>query len=381
MGLRGFALSAALAAAVTLGAAAVHAEDTIKIGGIFPLTGPISWVGDYYKKATELQVEMINEKGGVNGRKLELISLDDHSSPEGAVRTVQRLIESDKVVALVGTASVPMSGAVATVVGEKKIPTIVMSGYSVDPKKDSFIFNTAYKTEFVVERAFSYFAGKGSHKVALFMPLGPLGDVGASAAEAEAKKTGVEIVAKERFNPHASDLTGQLAQLRASKPDFVFSFVTGEPAAMVARNMQQIGFNVPLIVSHGNATPGFLKMVAAANPNIIVPTGPMTAPDTLAKDNPSFAAIKAFNVMHQKKYGEPANYFSGMAADAIRLIADAIAKAKSTNGTAVRDAIEGIEGLDGYSGVYHMSATDHYGLTAAGVILVKPTAAGWKVVQ
>lgn len=373
--------STALAVALTATAFEASAQDTYTIGGVFPLTGGLSWLGEYYQKAAELQVEMINEEGGVGGTPLELVVFDDHSSPEGAARAAQRLISSEGAVAIIGTASVPMSGAVAAVAQEQKVPAVLSSGYVVDPQEQPFVFNTAHRTEFTVERAFSHFADQGMNRVALFMPIGPLGDVGVEAAEKVAGELGVELVASERFNPQSPDLTGQLAQLRSSEPDVVFSFVTGEPAAMVARNMQQIGFAVPLIVSHGNATPGFRQMVAPISSDIVVPSGPLSAPETVAQDHPSYEAIVEFNELHQERYGEPANYFSGLTADAIRLIAEGIEQAGTADGPALRDAIEAVNGFPGYGGVYNMSAEDHHGTSAADMVLVEPAADGWSVIE
>lgn len=357
------------------------ASDSYTIGGVYPLTGGLSWLGEYYKKAAELQVDLINQNGGVNGRQLRLVAYDDQSTPEGAARAAQRALSRDKAVAIVGTASVPMSGAVATVARENQVPAIIASGYYVDPAKDPFVFNSAHQTDYAVERPFKHFAQADQKNIALLMPVGPLGDLGITAAESAAAKHGLTIVASERFNPQSPDLTAQLATLRTRKPDVVFSFVTGESAAMVARNMQQIRFNVPLLVSHGNATPGFLKMVAPLNADIIVPSGQLGAPEAIPASAPNHTLITTFEKAHQQRYGEAGNYFSGMAADAILLVAEGLRKAPSAEGTALRDAIASIQGMPGYGGVYRMSAQDHHGTSADDLILLKPSAQGWVAIE
>lgn len=370
-----------LSLAALLLPASVWAADVYKIGAVFPMTGSLAWLGEYYRKAAELQVDMLNEQGGVNGRKLELVVYDDLSTPEGAARAAQRLISRDRVVAVIGTGSVPMSGAVATVVKEHRIPAVLSSGYVVDASKDAFVFNTAHRTDFAVERPFRYFAGKGMKRVSLLMPLGPLGDVGIGAAQKAAEKHGIKLVANERFNPQSPDLTAQLAQLRAAKPDAVFSFVTGEAAAMVARNMAQIKFDVPLLVSHGNATPGFLKMVSGLNTQIIVPSGPLSVAHSIPKSSPIYDVAMRFVAAHEKRYGEPPNYFSGLTADAVRLIVEAIRRANSAEGDAMRAALEQIRDFPGYGGVYRLSPTDHHGTAADEMVLLRPTPSGWVQIQ
>jgi len=84
--------------------ALAQSQKTYKIGGIFSLTGYLSWLGEYKKKAAELKVGIINKAGGINGVPLELISYDDMSSPEQASKVAQRLISKDNVVAMTGTA-------------------------------------------------------------------------------------------------------------------------------------------------------------------------------------------------------------------------------------------------------------------------------------
>jgi branched-chain amino acid transport system substrate-binding protein len=83
-------------------------KEPYKIGACLPLTGYLSWIGEYRKKAAELKVDMINEAGGVDGHPLKLIVYDDKSSPEIGMTIAQRLISQDMVVAVTGTASVPI---------------------------------------------------------------------------------------------------------------------------------------------------------------------------------------------------------------------------------------------------------------------------------
>ena len=360
---------------------AVRAADQYRIGAVFPLSGSLAWLGEYYQKAAQLQVDLINGQGGVDGRPLELVVYDDQSSPEAAARAAQRLISRDRVVALIGTASVPLSGALATVAREQKVPTIVASGYTVDPVSDPFVFNTAHKTDYAVERPFAYFSQKGLKRVAMLMPIGPLGDVGIESARRAAAKHDIELVGTERFNPQSPDLTTQLAQLRARKPDAVFSFVTGEAAAMVARNMKQIRFDVPLLVSHGNATPGFLKMISSLDADILVPSGRLGAPDALDGSEPNARMIADFNRHHVERYKESAKYFSGLAADAVLLVAEGLHRAGTGEGGKLRAAIEAIDEFPGYSGMFHLSATDHHGTSADDLVLLRPTSSGWVLVK
>ncbi|MDZ7696316.1 MAG: ABC transporter substrate-binding protein [Deltaproteobacteria bacterium] len=344
------------------------AGDTVKIGGIYPLSGYLSWLGEYYQKAGELQVEMINEQGGIDGKKVELVIYDDQSSPQEAARAVQRLIFKDQVIAITGTATAPISGAVSSICEKYGVPALISSGYDLKPDKQPFVFNTAHPTYFAIAQPVKYLKSKGKKKLALFMPIGSLGEIGIKNAKRAAKDFDMEIVGIERFDVKAPDVTAQLAKLRALDPDAVLSFCTGEPAALVARNMAQLKFDVPLVVSHGNATPGFLKLTAGLPVTIIVPSGKIMAPDAVSDDDPVKKVLVDFNNRHQAKYGEPANYFSGLVADAVMLTAKGAEISKSTDRAKVKEGIEKIESVPGLGGIYNLSKTDHYGTSIDDMI-------------
>jgi branched-chain amino acid transport system substrate-binding protein len=332
------------------------------------------------KKGAELKVELINKAGGVNGHPLELIIYDDQSTPENATRMAQRLISKDNVVALQGTGTTPISGAVASVANKFKVPAIVQSGYTVKDN-DVFVFNNAHRTDFAISRPMMYFQKKGINQVALLMPIGPLGELGSSVARKYAATYKINIIGEEKFDVKAPDVTPQLAKLRSLNPQAIMSFCTGEPAALVARNMAQMGMKMPLVVSHGNASPGFLKLVSQVPTNVIVPSGKIMAPESLADNDPVKKVVVEFSREYQKKFGEPANYFSGQQADAIALTAEGLRLAKSDDHAKLRDAIESIKNFPGCNGVYHMSPQDHHGTTMENMILLTIKDGKWHLLD
>jgi branched-chain amino acid transport system substrate-binding protein len=351
-----------------------------KIGFIVPLTGYLSWLGEYMKKGAEVKVEMINKAGGVNGRPLELISYDDQSLPETATRHAQRLISRDEVVAIMGTGTAVVSGAVSSVANKSKVPAVIQSGYALSDK-ETFTFNNAHPTEFAISRPMLYFQKRGITQVALLMPIGPLGELGSSLARKHAPTYKITLLGEEKFDVKAPDVTTQLAKLRTLNPQAIMAFTTGEPAALLARNMAQMGMNIPLVVSHGNATPGFLKLVAQTPATVIVPSGKIMAMETLAENDPVKKVVVEFSRAYQAKYGEPANYYSGQQADAVALIAEGLKVTKSDDPVKLRDAIENTKNFPGCNGVYNMSPTDHQGTRTEDMILLTIKDGKWAVLE
>jgi branched-chain amino acid transport system substrate-binding protein len=332
-----------------------------KIGAVLPLTGYTSWLGVLADEGTRLKVEMINKAGGVNGIPLELITYDSQSKPEEANRAAQRLITRDEVVAIIGDGSVPIAAPVFALGNQKKIPIFFACGYAIDPQKEPFSFNQAHPTEFAVARPFKYFKEKGMTKVAFLMVVGSLGELGSKIGKKVAEEYGLTVIGEEKFETLAADVTPQLTKLRKLEPDVIFSFSTGEPAAMIARNMAQLNMNIPLLVSHGNATKGFLKMVSDLPTMVIVPSGKITVVDQLPDTDPAKKVLQEFNKKYIERFKEPATYYAGQSADGIALIAEGLRVAGSADPIKLRDALEGIKNFVGNNGVFNMAPKDHQG--------------------
>lgn len=350
-----------------------------KIGGIFSITGYLSWLGQYNKQGAELEVELINKVGGVNGHPIELVWYDDKSSPEEAARVAQRLINKDRVVALLGTSTSPNSGAAASVANRFKIPLIVSSGYHVDPAKDPYVFSAVHPTEYAVRQGFEYFKRKGLSKISLLMPMGPLGDLGTKVSIKYAGQYGLKLVGSERFDVKAPDVTPQLAKIRSLHPQAIFSFCTGQPAALLARNMHQLGMTIPIMVSHGNATPGFLKLIKGLSTTILVPSGKIMKPEAIGDGDPSKDIITRYSKIYEQKYNEAPNYFMGMSADSVALIAEGLAKAGSSDPQKLLAGLESIKNFPRMQGVFNMSPKDHYGTKYSDMILLSPKNEKWEI--
>jgi branched-chain amino acid transport system substrate-binding protein len=356
-------------------------EDELFVGGIFSLTGYLSWSGGYKRKGAALKIDMINEAGGINGRPLRLIAYDDRSSPEDAAKIAEGLVLKHRVVAMVGTGSLPVSSAVARVANRHKVPVFLNSGYAVDPVQDLFVFNTSHKTEFVVACAFQHFSEVGIDRIALLMPHGPLGDLGSWLGRRLADQLRIRIVGEERFEVNSAEARSQLERLRSLKPLALFSFVTGEPAARIARTMAQMGMIIPLLVSHGNANPEFLKLVSHSPVPLIVPSGKTMILDCIPESDPCRNRVSDFNRRHMHRFGEPANYYSAELADAIDLLAEGLRSTGKPEGRKVRDAVEGIRHFGGMQGVYDLSPIDHYGTRVEQVVLLNVKEGRWHLTR
>jgi branched-chain amino acid transport system substrate-binding protein len=143
--------------------------------------------------------------------------------------------------------------------------------------------------------------------------------------------------------------------------------------------MAQLGMNIPVLVSHGNANPGFLKLVSNVPVPILVPSGRAAAPESIPDSDPCKKVIVEFSKEHMKKYGEPANYYSAEMVDAIDLIAAALKTAGSADTEKLRDALEKTKGFVGMQGIYNFSPTDHHGTVLQDMMVLGIKDGKWQV--
>jgi len=352
-------------------------KQEFRIGVVLSLTGSLSWVGNYMKKAAELRAEIINSRGLLKGHPLRLIFCDDQSSPGLAAKAAERLITRGGVSAIIGTTSQTISSAVAPVGNVCRIPIITTSGFDIDHSKDFYIFNTSHKPEIMVNRSFQYLQEKGVSSVVLLMPISLLGELGSSLARKLGEKYGIRILAQESFNPNSLRLKKHLTRLRAYEPQAVFAYTTGEPAARVAKAMADIHLNVPLLVSHGNANSGFLEAVRKLPVHLLVPGGQTMSPDAIPKDNPCRRVISEFNETHLRRYGLPADYCSAASSDAVGLVAEGFRLSGSFEGPDLREALEKMAFFEGMEGVYKFSEEDHYGRGLETMVVLQLKEGAW----
>ena len=359
------------------GALAQGSKEPYKIGAVMSLTGYSSWVGVLSQKGAQVQAEMINKAGGVNGRPLELIIYDAQSKPEESSRVTQRLITRDKVVALTGAESVPVAAPMVALANQNKTVVVMGGGYPVNPEKEPYIFNFSHPTDFAIQRPFLYFKKHNMTKLAFIMPIGSLGELATKLGKQYAAEYGLTIVGEEKFEGTVPDVTAQLAKLRALKPDAYVAFASGEPAAMVARNAAQLNIKEPILVSHGNATLGFLKMVSNLSTFLVLPSGKVSIYEQLPDSDPAKKVLAQFDRRMRERFNEPGTYYSGQQADGIALIAEGLRKAGTSDEAKLRDAVENIKGLIGTNGIFNMTPKDHYGLKLDDMVVITVKGGKW----
>ena len=336
----------------------------IKIGAIFSVTGPASFLGAPESKTAKMLVDKINASGGVLGQKLELIIKDSGGKPENAVSFAKQLIEEDKVLAIIGPSTSGETLQIKALCEENQM--ILVSCAAADAIVNplaKYVFKTPQKDSQAATWIYRTMKEKGISKIAILTGNDGFGASGKKQLEALAKTEGIEIVANEVFDKQATDLTDVLTKIKATPGVQAVVTWTVVPAqSIVAKNMKQLGMDIPLFQSHGFGNPKYAEQAGAAAEGILFPAGRLLVVDELPNSNPQKKVLATYKKDYEAAYKEDVSTFGGHAYDAILIVTEALKQAGNTDRAKVRDAIENIHGLVGTAGIFNFSATDHTGL-------------------
>jgi len=354
------------------------AEDTIKLGAMFDLSGRAAFIGTPTKLVAEMVVEKINAEGGINGRKLELIIADTNADPAKTVSIVKKFIHKDHVVAIIGPTLTDTGMAVKKVVDAGKTPIFmtvggdpVIMGGKYGPY--AWVFKSPQRSSTAVERLFIYLKEKGLTKIALLSAADGFGKDGAHWMDELAPKYGIKIVARESFGTRDTDMTAQLTKVKRSKPQAIVAWTIGPAGSIIAKNTTQLGIDLPLFQCHGLPDPKYIELAGTASEGNRMPSTKLMVADQLPDSDPQKPIIQEFIKLYRDKGYDrqfPINTHSGYAWDAIMMVADAIKKA-GTDSEALRQALEGTKGYVGISGIYTITPEDHNGLGVDSMVMVQ----------
>jgi branched-chain amino acid transport system substrate-binding protein len=372
------------AAALTVAglAASSPAAAQIKIGAVLSVTGPASFLGDPEKRTLEMYVDDINAKGGVNGQKLQLIVYDDAANPNSAKTFATRLIEEDKVVAMVGGSTTGATLAMIPVFEDAQVPFISLAGaiQIVEPVR-KWVFKTPHTDKMARQKIFADLQKRNLTSVALISGTDAFGKSMRDQCVAEAPKDSIKIAHEETYGPRDSDMTPQLTNIRnTAGVQAVVNPGFGQGPAIVTRNYKQLGITLPLYESHGVASKQYIELAGPAAEGVRLPAAALLIADKLPASDPQKPVVVNYTKEYEQKTGQPVSTFGGHAYDGLMILVEAMKRAKSTEPAKVRDEIEKSKGYIGTGGVVNMSPSDHMGLDLSAFHMLEIKNGDWTLV-
>lgn len=352
-----------LTLAVLLLAWPALAKDTIKVGAILAVTGPASFLGGPEARTMEMLAERINAAGGVNGHQLELIIKDSGGSPEKAISFARQLIEEERVFAILGPSTSGESLKIKNICeeGETIMLSCAAAELIVNPVA-KWVFKTPQKDSHAAEMIFLEMQDMGVSKIAVVAGNTGFGKAGRQQLLDLAPRFGIQVVVDEVYDSGATDLSAVVAKLMSHQSvQAVVNWSIVPAQAIIAKNMRQAGWDVPLFQSHGFGNIKYVEAAGAAAEGIIFPAGRLLVAEELPEGHPQKALLLDYKSSYESRYGEAASTFGGHGYDAFMILVEGIRRA-GPDKHKVRDAIEHLEGFPGTGGIFNFSPQDHNGL-------------------
>ena len=399
-----------LAAAIPLaGCSKSESEEPYKIGALFAVTGGNAPLGEPEKQLADMMEDEINANGGINGHPVDVIVYNYESDATKCATFAEKLINEDKVVAIIGPTGTGDSLKIVDLAKDAEIPLIsCAAGISiVTPTATNdrhWVFTTPQVSVMVVQRLYMYLQTKNITKIALLSDTLGFGVDGRNNLKAQAAAYGITIVdgCDLTYGPNDADMQTQLAIIKSKSPQAIVCWGTSPGPAIVARNMATLSMtDIPLFCSHGIAFQSFITAAGASANGVIFPCGKLPIVDYLPDSDPQKALLTEYRDDFNARYGNgTANTFGGHAYDALKMVVAALENAvdetpekiNSSDDTLqavrakIRDYVEGsinstgypdTNGFPGTAGVFNMSAENHNGLAMDCLVMVKIVDGKW----
>lgn len=350
----------AIAAAGLVACVGAAAQETLKIGAIYSTSGPGAFLGVPEERGLRLKVDEINKAGGINGRKVEVVLYDTEGNTTKAAQLARRLIESDKVLAVVGPSSSGESLQVLPIANELKTVLIAHAGTEkMTNPVTPWVFNTPPTDRVVAAHMLSVFKKRGITQLALLSAADGFGQSGANVVKELAPKYGVTIARHEEFNRTDPDMTAQVLKAKDSPAQAMLVWSAFPAPTIIAKNAAAVGYGKPMFNSFAAASKDLLTQAGPAAEGSFVSSMRLLAPETLKASDPlRNSVLKIFNE-YKAKHNEGPATFVAHSHDAMSLIEAAV---KKINGPVTRDnlraALETVT-VAGGNGIFRLSPTSH----------------------
>jgi len=374
---KGFILASVILSLILIGSmsTAAQAANTYKIGAVFSISGGASFLGEPERNSAKMFEEQINAAGGIKGVPVEVIIYDTEGDATKAKSRVERLIQKDKVVAIVGPSLSGTTMAVIPVVEKARIPMVSCAAAItiVQPVK-KWVFKTPQTDTLAAQAIFTHMKKDKLTRAAILTDNAGFGGSGRVQLKKVAPEMGITIVADEVFGDKDTDLTAQLTKIKGTDAQAIIGWTIAPPQVLMMKNWKQLGMekNFRFYQSHGFGSKRYIELAAGAAEGVYAPLGRVVVAEILPKNHPQRDFCFKYKIDYEVKYKTELSTFGGHAWDALHMLAAAM-QAVGTDKAKIRDYLENLKGFAGTGGIFNMSPEDHCGLdhTAFEMIQVK----------
>lgn len=350
-----------------------------KIGVNLELTGPYANITKTLVMAMEMEVERINQMGGVNGHPLELVIEDNGFDLAKASANMLKFTQDKSIIAVVGPFEDNFQATTRDIAEKEQITNIIVcpSNPRVRELNQKWAFNIAQNDILVSEKLVDLCMARGYKKILVFPGNWPLAMSLADDFKRLAAEKGIQaIISEETHKPSDIDMTPQLIKMKpiieSEHIDAFYASTGGPPGPIICKNMRTLGINIPILGTHAFGFGFIIGIGGDAVEGVEFPAGKPVVPYQLDEDDPVRKTIVDFNERMLAKYEQGADQISGHGYDIVWLIHDAIKRSKKpVTRSTFRNSLEGTKNFKGCTGIFNYSPSDHDGLNKKDLVFVR----------
>jgi branched-chain amino acid transport system substrate-binding protein len=351
-----------LVAGLSIGLVNLQAADTIKIGFIPPVTGATADEGAMQLKAIKLALKQINAAGGVNGKPVELVIEDNQSTNPGALAALQRAVEHDKVLALVGVIKSTQVLAMADEIKTYGIPTIIGgTNATLTRRGNPWLFRVRPDDSISAAAVVKYIKEDTKFtKIGILHDSDAFGTGGADLVEKDAKEAGLQVVKREKYTSRDKNYTAQLLSLKKAGTEIMVVYCTNsEDAGAIEQQYRELGSPFAYLGSPASQMTVAIKLSGGAS------EGLLAIADFVPGEN---EVNKKYGEDYKKEYKEEYDSSQAWTYDGLNILVNAIKKAGEDRAK-IREAILATRGYQGVLGTYSFTPNGD-GLSEVSVVQI-----------
>ena len=338
------------------------AQESIKIGLVTALSGQSARAGEAITRGLQVAIDELNAKGGVLGRKFELVRRDDEATPAKGVIAARELLFKEKVTVLFGGLDTPVSIAIVPIMNEAKVPFMgpwaAGTPITKNGSKDNYVFRVSAVDEIVDKAMLQYaqrtFNAKNCGMILVNNPWGESNEKGLTAA---LSAKGLKAAGIEKFEGNDVDVVPQLTRLKSAGADCLFLVGNVGPSAQVVKSLDRMGWKPPIVSHWGPAGGRFTELAGPSAKDVHF----IQTYSFFGKQSPVGAKVMKALMAKYPDIKGPGDITPAVgvanAYDAMMLTALAIQAAGKTDGTAIRDGYYKIGKYDGLIKTYNKPFT------------------------
>jgi branched-chain amino acid transport system substrate-binding protein len=312
-------------------------EDTVTFGIPLPLTGSKAKFGEIEKRSYEIAMEEINAAGGIKGKKVVLVFEDSQGKPEISRAIVEKLIDVKKQPVIFGEYSSSCSKAIAAVAEERKVPYLVVTGAAdnITQQNYKYVFRMNPSVSYYTSGLRSFLKEVVKPKtIAILYESSDFGTKGAEGMVKDAKRLGMKVVLKEKYESGAVDFKPILSKVKSKRPDVIYMVSYVMDAALLMRQIKELRIDAKLFAggAAGFAIPEFIENAKDASEYVVTAT--------LWSPQVTYPGAKEFAEKYKSRHGKYPSYHGAEAYSALYVIKDVLERAKTWTPEDIRKAMK-----------------------------------------